>query len=108
MELPQEEILKLYSEWEVKGNVGGRITLYHQVNDLCPTDLAKHWVGEKNGYVAIFYGEPGMREKLFRQTDIAVKHFPLQIKANLTRGIPSESEDHLITIIEGLQVYLAE
>lgn len=108
LDLPQDELLKLYSDWELKENAGGRIVLYHSVDDLCPADLAKQWVGEKNGYVAIFYGEPGMREKLFRLTDIPVKNFPLQIKANLAHGIPSESEDHLITIIEGLQVYLAE
>lgn len=103
LNLPQDEVLKLYSDWDVKENAGGRIALHHRVDDFCPADLAKHWVGEKDGFVAIFYGEPGMRQKLFRLTDIAVKNFPLQIKANLARGIPSESEDHLITIIEGLQ-----
>lgn len=108
LDLPQDELLRLYSDWDVIEQAGGRMVLSRQVDDLCPTDLAKHWVGEKNGHVAIFYGSPGMREKLYRLTEIPVKHLPLQIQANLGRGIPSESEDHLITIIEGLQVYLVE
>lgn len=108
LSMPREELLKLYSDWEVKENQGSRLVFYHKVNDLCPADLARRWVGEKSGCVTIFYGRPGMKEKIFRITQIPVEQFPLQIKANLNKGIPAESEDHLISIIEGLEVYINE
>lgn len=106
--LPREEVLKLYSDWEIKEDSGNRLVLFHRMDDLCPADLLKRYVGEKGGFVTIFYGMPGMKEKVFRMTKMSVKSLPLQIQANLERGILCESEDHLVSIIEGLEVYFGE
>ncbi|AZR73113.1 hypothetical protein BBF96_06775 [Anoxybacter fermentans] len=108
MILSKDELLGLYSGWKVKEDLGGRLILHSEIDDFCPKDMAKRYVGEKGGFVAIFYGEPGMKEKVYRVTDIPVKDLPLQIKAQLEKGIKSESEDHLISIIEGLAVYYDE
>lgn len=106
--LPRQELLDLYPGWVVKEDFAGRLILRREINDLCPKDLQKRYVGEKSGFVTIFYGEPGMEDKVYRNTEIPVEGFPLQIKAQLENGIPSESESHLISIIEGLEVYYGE
>lgn len=106
--LPREEVLKLYSDWEVKEDSGNRLVLFHRVDDLCPADLLKRYVGEKGGYVTIFYGLPGMKEKVFLMTQMPVKQLPLQVQANLEQGILCESEDHLVSVIEGLEGYFGE
>lgn len=106
--IPRQELLDLYPGWVIKEDFAGRLILRREINDLCPTDLQKRYVGEKGGFVTVFYGEPGMKNKVYRNTEIPVAGFPLQIKAQLKIGIPSESESHLISIIEGLEVYYGE
>lgn len=106
--LPRQELLNLYPGWVVKEDLAGRLILRREINDLCPKDLKKRFVGEKDGLVTIFYGAPGMKSKVFRRTEIAVAGLPLQIKAQLKKGIPSESDSHLISIIEGLEAYYGE
>lgn len=106
--LSKEEILKLYPGWRVKESLKTRLVLFHRVEDLCPLDMQKKYVGEKDGYVTIFYGEPGQKFKVFKVTEVPTKNFPLQIKAQLEQGIKSESEDHLVSVIEGLEVYNEE
>lgn len=106
--LPRQDLLDLYPGWVVKEDLAGRLILRREINDLCPKDLKKRFVGEKDGLVTIFYGAPGMKSKVFRRTEIAVEGFPLQIKAQLEKGIPSESDSHLISIIEGLEAYYGE
>lgn len=108
LSLPRTQLLKIYSGWKVKEEVGSRLLLHRRIEDFCPEDLNKRYVGKQNGYVTIFYGEPGMKEKVFKVTDISTENLPLQLKAKLEKGIESESEDHLISIIEGLTVYYNE
>ncbi|MCK4261167.1 MAG: BofC C-terminal domain-containing protein [Halanaerobiales bacterium] len=106
--LSREELLKLYSGWIIKEDLGSKIVFFHTITDLCPDDLTKRYVGEKNGFVAIFYGQPGMKEKVYKMIDIPFSELPLQLQSQLEVGIQSESDDHLISIIEGLAVYYDE
>lgn len=104
--LSRQEILKLYPDWEVQESSKDRINLFRPVDDFCSIDQKKRYVGIKDGYVAIYYGDPGMKKKkVFRVTDISAKKFPAPMRQQLEEGIPGESEEHLISIIEGLEVY---
>lgn len=101
----RQDILNVYPDWEIQESGKDRLTLLRRVDDFCSIDQKKRYVGIKDGYVAIFYGEPKMKKKVFRVTDISMKKFPDLMKQQLEQGIPGESEEHLISIIEDLEVY---
>ncbi len=102
LNLSRKEFLGLYPGWMIKDESGGQLVLQMKINDFCPEDLKKRYVGEKDGFVAIFYGEPGMKEKLVKITDIPTAGFPVSLQEKLRQGIVSNSEDHLISFIDGL------
>ena len=108
LNLSREELLRLYPGWKIKDEQGSRLVLQMKINDLCPEDTKKRYVGAQGGFVTIFYGLPGMNGQAFKVTDIPVRCLPEDLQQRLKEGIITESEDHLISVIDGLAVYYFE
>lgn len=106
--LTADKIIKLYPDWQIREKQSEKITLYREIDDFCPKDLAQRYVGIKDNYVAIFFGKVGMYQKIFKVTEIPINSLPVEVVEQLRKGIQSKSEDHLITVIEGLSVYYYE
>ena len=100
-----DQIMELYPDWQIKDRQSEKITLYREVDDFCPEDLAQRYVGIKDNYVAIFIGKVGMKKKILKVTEIPIDSLPVDVIEQLRQGIQSKSEDYLITVIEGLSVY---
>ncbi|ACL69984.1 BofC C-terminal domain-containing protein [Halothermothrix orenii] len=89
--------------WEVKKYIPERgLILYREVNDLAPEDRNKVFIGIKGNKVAIFYGTPESRV-LKQKTDINVEDLPQKDKIALKQGITVNSQEELLSILEGLK-----
>lgn len=108
LDLSRKEFLSLYPGWKIKEEQGSRIVLQMKINDLCPEDEKKRYIGKRGGFVTIFHGLPGMNGQIFRITDVPVKCLPEDVQEKLHQGIVTESEDHLISVMDGLAVYYYE
>lgn len=108
LNLSRQEFLRLYPGWKIIEEQGSRIVLQMKINDLCPEDTKKRYVGEQGGFVTIFFGLPGMNGQAFKVTDIPIRCLPEDLQEKLRQGIITESEDHLISVIDGLAVYYFE
>lgn len=97
-----KEFKEISGDWEVKNYIPGKsLTLYKKINDLSPEDKEKIYLGEKDGKVAIFNGEPGSGY-LRKMTDIEVNKLPYDEQKSLEQGLRVDSQEELFSILDGL------
>ncbi len=103
--LSTEDLTSISKQWEVQQyNPGRALILYRNVGDLAPEDKNTMHLGIKDGKIAIFYGKSG-DEFLKQKTDINIGDLPFDERLRLEEGIIVNSQEELLTILEGLNSY---
>ena len=92
----EEEMKKIYSDWEIKSFSSDRIELYKNENSLC----GNHYiVKEENGYVTVYNINKDGQEVLSDKTDISTKYLPKDDNDLLKNGIKANSTSQLEQIL---------
>lgn len=92
----EEEIQKIYSDWEIKSFSSDRIELYKNENSLC----GNHYiVKEENGYVTVYNINKDGQEVLSDKTDISTQYLPKDDNDLLKNGIKANSASQLEQIL---------
>lgn len=92
----EEEMQKIYSDWEIKSFSSDRIELYKNENSLC----SNHYiVKEENGYVTVYNINKDGQEVLSDKTDISTKYLPKDDNDLLKNGIKANSASQLEQIL---------
>lgn len=96
------ELKDIAKQWEIKDYSPGKVLiLYRSIDEISPADINKMHLGVKGDKVAIFYGESGQRN-LKKITEIRISDLPLQEQSNLKKGITINSNEELLSVLDGL------
>ncbi|MEW5865840.1 MAG: BofC C-terminal domain-containing protein [Bacillota bacterium] len=100
--LSREELAREVDNWTVTEFSESRVTMWQRRAGMSPVCLATTHIGEKDGWVTVFHGDPQHRCKPKSVTRIRVSDLPLSERADLRAGIPVSSEEDLLRILESL------
>ncbi|NMA54532.1 MAG: hypothetical protein GX952_01195 [Firmicutes bacterium] len=79
-----------------------RLTVQKSEPGLCPRCKEQVFVGIYQDKAAVFYGSPAGPHQLKEQTNIPVRKLPPQAVTDLRSGIPVNSQQELLQLLEGL------
>lgn len=100
--LSREELAREVDNWTVSEFSESRVTMWQRRAGMSPACLAAMHIGEKDGLVTVFYGDPEHRCKPKSVTRIKVSDLPPSERADLRAGIPVSGEEDLLRILESL------
>jgi len=106
-ELPElsEQALKGQG-WAVYHNNDHSITIFKNVDGLCPEDANKRHLGVSNGFVAIFEGPVGTPGKMLEVLDIKVERLPKEWQEKVKKGeLNFSSEQELLEALDSIDEY---
>lgn len=79
-----------------------RLRIFNHEPGLCPECKRHIFVGLDGEEVAVFYGLPGGPRQLRERTPIRMERLPPQAVSDLKLGIPVNSQEELLQVLEGL------
>ena len=98
--LNEEELQELYSDWIIKQFSIDRVVLYKEVEEYC----GEHYIlKEKDGYIGIFKIKKDGKEELIKMTNIATQYLPETDRLNIKEGLKVFSKDNLNKILEDFE-----
>ncbi len=95
--LTLDEVRNLYPQWKIERFTSGMVVLRERIDSQ-----GKMFLGINNGYVALFYGQPGKPEGIERVTGVQVNKLRPEDQARLQRGIPVKNLEEAFGYMEGL------
>jgi len=95
--LSLKELKEISLPWEVKEYNSGELVILYRVFEKAP---GMH-IGEKDGRVAIFYGEQG-EEDLEEITELKVNELPVEERNRVREGMMINSAEELLSVLDGL------
>ncbi|MDI7246598.1 MAG: BofC C-terminal domain-containing protein [Bacillota bacterium] len=100
--LTREELAREVDDWTITEFSPDRVVMSQRRAGMSPACLATMHIGEKDGWVTVFYGDPKHRCRPKSVTRIKVTGLPPNERADLRAGIPVSSEEDLLRILETL------
>lgn len=95
--LSLKELQEISLPWEVKEyNPGELVILYRTFEKI-----GRMHIGERDGRVAVFYGEQG-EEDLVEITTIKVNELPVEEQNSVREGLIINSAEELLSVLDGL------
>jgi hypothetical protein len=98
-----QQLCQVYQGWSVETFDRQEVVLVLQVDGYCKIHNDNMFVGIHNGYVAVFYGQPGPQALLKEETNIPLESVQTQDQEELTKGIIVKDRSELLQTLEGLQ-----
>lgn len=101
------EIKKNYSNWELIEIKEGTIYFRKYIDDISPLLKANGYFGiTTEGVLSIFNGEPKQKQLIQSFFQIDVEKLESKSIEELTKGIPIQTKEHYVQVIESFKVYL--
>ncbi|MCR4402823.1 MAG: BofC C-terminal domain-containing protein [Firmicutes bacterium] len=100
--LTREELSLEVPEWTVTEFTKERVVLSQRRAGMSPECVSSMHIGEKDGWVTVFYGAPKRRCRPKSVTRIRASDLPQSERADLQDGIPVSGEEDLLRILETL------
>ncbi len=100
--LTREELAREVDDWTITEFTQGRVVMSQRRAGMSPACLSTMHIGEKDGLVTVFYGDPRHRCRPKSVTRIRVSDLPPGERADLRAGIPVSGEEDLLRILETL------
>ncbi len=100
--LTREELAREMDAWTITEYSATRVTLWQKRPGMSPACLANMHVGDKDGWVTVFHGDPLRRCMPKSVTRIRVSDLPPGERNDLRSGIPVSGEEDLLRILESL------
>lgn len=97
------QVQKIYPGWNIDKFDNLEVEMTLKVDSLCREHANNMFIGIKDGYVAVFYGKPGIKPILKEVTKIATNKLHPQDVEELRRGMVVHSKEELLRTLEGLQ-----
>ncbi|HCC08268.1 MAG TPA: hypothetical protein DEP72_08955 [Clostridiales bacterium] len=95
--MAEEEFRSKYSDWEIKVFSSKQVVMQKNLNGKSPFYFR---IGEKDGYIAVYYEKPVNGISLREITDTPVNTLPKDEQDKIRSGITVYGEDELIKILE--------
>ena len=92
-----------YPGWHIDYFDAAEVRMTLEVDDFCREHANGMYLGVKDGYVAVFYGKPGLKPIVKEVTTIAIKRLTAADVAELEKGIIINSKEELLRTLEGMQ-----
>lgn len=97
------QVQKIYSGWAIEKFDTDEVEMKLEVDSLCREHANHMFIGIKDGYVAVYYGNPGPKAILKEVTKIPVKDLMMQDQEELQRGMVVNSREEMLRFLEGMQ-----
>lgn len=101
--MTRDEVAELYHEWQVTSFDKDVVALRISVDDVCKEHKKEQFVGVRNGIIGIYYGKQSGNAVLKEALAIDEAMLVEQVKEALKVGIPFQSEEEKLRILEGLE-----
>lgn len=100
-----EETLKS-AGWTLYHNRDGSITIFKNVDGLCPEDAQKRHLGVSGEFVSIVQGPVGVDGELLQVLDIKVSRLPKEWQEKVRKGeLDFSSEQELLEALDSIDEY---
>lgn len=100
--LSMNELASQIEVWNITEFSEDRIVMVQKQQGMSPSCLKTMHIGERDGWVTIFYGTPDKRCKPKSVTRIKGSDLPPGELDDLEKGIPISSEEELLRVLETL------
>ena len=100
--LSGEALAKQIAPWIITEFSEKEIILLQKRQGISPSCLNTMHIGEKDGWVTVFYGTPEKRCKVKSTTRIEASNLPKGELEDLKTGIPITDQEELLHILEAL------
>ena len=100
--LTREELAHEVADWTITEFTPGRVVMSQRRAGMSPACASSMHIGEKDGWVTVFYGDPRHRCRPKSVTRIKVSNLPPGERDDLRAGIPVSGEEDLLRILETL------
>ncbi len=100
--LTEGELSKQIEAWNIAEFSENQIIMFQKRQGISPSCLQTMHIGERDGWVTIFYGTPDKRCKPKSVTRIKASDLPPGELDDLKVGIPISSEEELLRVLETL------
>jgi len=95
--LDKEELVEKYSDWEIKNFSSKQVVMEKTLKEKSPL---YYRIGEKDGYIAVYYEKPVNGISLKEITDTPISALPKDEQERIKKGIEVYGEDELIRMLE--------
>lgn len=101
------EIKKNYPNWELIEVKEGTIYFQKYIDDISPLLKANGYFGiTTEGVLSIYNGEPKQRQLIQSFFQIDIEKLESKSIEELTKGIPIQTKEHYVQVIESFKAYL--
>ncbi|EGO61845.1 BofC C-terminal domain-containing protein [Acetonema longum] len=94
---------KVYTGWNIDHFDASEVRMTLTIDSMCREHANNIFIGQKDGYVTVFYGLPGRKPIVKEVTKIPVNHLTQDDVAELQRGIVVQSKEDMLKTLEGMQ-----
>ena len=100
--LSKDALAKDIEPWSITEFSENQVVLFQKRQGMSPPCLKTMHIGEKDGWVTVFYGTPDKRCRVKSATRIKASNLPPGELDDLKVGIPISSEEELLHVLEAL------
>ncbi len=101
--MTRDEVAELYNDWQITSFDKDIVALQVSVDDVCKEHKKEQFVGMRDGVVGIYYGRPNEDAVLKEALELDETMLVEQVEEALKVGIPFQSEEEKLRILEGLE-----
>ena len=100
------EVVQLYSDWELVDIKGETIYFRKFIDDISPLLKTNGYFGiTTEGVLSIYYGEPKQQQLIQSFFQIDIEKLESKFMEDLIRGIPVQTKEHYVQVIETFKRY---
>lgn len=100
--MTRDEVAEFYREWQITSFDKDIVALQISVDGVCKEHKKEQFVGMRDGVVGIYYGKPNEDAVLKESLTIEMAMIE-QVEEALKAGIPFQTEEEKLRILEGLE-----
>lgn len=101
------EIKEVYPNWDLIEIKEGTIYLQKYIDDISPLLKANGYFGiTTEGVLSIYNGEPKQKQLIQSFFQIDIEKLESKSIEELTKGIPIQTKEHYVQVIESFKAYL--
>jgi len=100
--LSRDDLAKQIEAWTITEFSENQVILFQKRQGMSPSCLKTMHIGEKDGWVTVFYGTPDNRCRPKSATRIKASGLPPGELDDLKAGIPVSDEEELLRVLEAL------
>jgi hypothetical protein len=97
------QVQQAYSGWTIDKFDQGEVVMSLKVDSYCREHANNTFIGEKDGFVAVYRGRPGPKAILEEVTRITLGSLNATALSEIHRGMVVKSREELLRTLEGLE-----